>query len=166
MKTRSQCIIKSFLLITLFITFKASAQTANFSGNWKIDTTRTNFNGAPIFVLPKALRVSETAAGLIIDRTMIGGQEEKHYTEQMTFDGKSSQAITSSGNTETDTLSHSADKTGLIIHMGVKSPDGKLLIIVTENWSLSDNGNTLIDDRQVQQYDGSKYEIKGYYTKQ
>src|ERR1700744_2551305 len=94
-KTRRKNSIKLFVLFSLLFAINANAQTADFSGIWHIDTVRTKFNGAPTFVLPVNLKVSQTTAGITINRTNINGQQqEKNYIEQMTFDGKSSQTIT------------------------------------------------------------------------
>jgi hypothetical protein len=167
MKTLKKHTIEAICLLVFFIALKANAQTTYFSGSWQIDKTRTNFGGAPEFVLPKALRVGQTKVGLTIDRTMINGQqEEKHYIQQVTFDGKSNQTITPSGNTETDSLSTSTNKTSPVIGISAKLPDGSLILQATESWSTADDGKTLIIDRYVEQQGGMKYDIKGYYNKQ
>lgn len=167
MKIQTQNVIKLICLIVLMSAFKANAQSTNFSGTWQIDTTRTNFNGAPPYILPHTLKVSQTHAGIIIDRGSINGQgQEKHYNEQIASDGKSSQTTTASGNTEIDSLSWSADKTSLVLGISAKSPDGNPILSATETWTLADNGKTLIIDRHVEQTGGMKYDIKAYYIKQ
>jgi len=166
MKILKKNTIKLFGFISLFLTLKANAQSTNFSGTWHIDTIRTNFNGAPKFVLPHDLKVSQTNAGILIDRGNINGQgEEKHYMEQGSFDGKSSQTTTPSGNIETDSLGWGSDKSNLEIKIDYKKPDGSVLQDADEKWSLSENGKIIIINRQVRLPDGQGYNIIGYYNK-
>jgi hypothetical protein len=167
MKAKKQFSLFLITFSSIFITADAFSQSINFSGTWEIDKSRTNFNGAPEFVLPKALKVSQTSAGIVIDRTSINArQEEMSYTEQMTFEGKSSRTITASGNTEIDSLSSNSDRSSLVIGINAQSPDGNPILSALETWSLSDDAKTLIVDRQVQQATGMKFEIKGYFSKQ
>lgn len=167
MNTKNQFLKPLLILFLVFITIGAKAQTTNFSGKWTLDTGKTDFGQAPKFVISHALQVTQTSAGLMVDRTNLTTQgEEKHYMQQMTFDGKPSQTVTITGNNESDVLSWSADKANLVLAMNVTSTDSKPLAKFTETWSLTDGGKTLVIDRQVEQPDGFKYGIKGYYQKQ
>jgi hypothetical protein len=175
MKTLEKHIIKLVCFIALFIAFKVNAQTVNFSGTWQLDKTRTSFKTSirnmvgtlPEYVLSRALRIVQTSSSLIIDRTNLTPMlEEKHYIQQISFDGKSSQTLSATGNTEADSLDRKSNKTTLVIGITTTTPTGDPSFNVIETWSLADDGRTLVIDRQVEQHDGTIYEIKGYYNKQ
>lgn len=163
-------IIQTFFLTALFIlgltTARAQAQSPDFSGKWQIDKAKTNFGRAPEYVLSHALNVTQTNSGLTVDRTQLNAKgEEKHYTQTLRFDGKSTQTITSNGNMETDSLqAHSGES--LTLGTSSRTPAGAPILNAAETWTLEDNGHTLVIDRKVQQSNGMKFGIKGYYDKQ
>jgi len=170
---RTKYLLTAILLVSTFLAAsRVKAQSVNFSGKWQIDTTRTSFkmpDGSPIprFVISQAVAVTQTPAGVMIDRTNLTNDlQEKHYLQQMTFDGKASQTVSVSGNNETDVLAWSPDKSGLIVSITSTSPDNQPVAKITETWILADGGKTLLIDKQVEQTGGFKYEIKGYYQKQ
>lgn len=163
-------IIQTSFLIVLFLvgltSTRAQAQSPDLSGKWQIDKTKTNFGRAPEYVLSHALNVTQTNSGLTVDRTQLNAQgEEKHYTQTLRLDGKSTQTITTNGNMETDSVqAHSSDS--LTLGTSARTPAGAPILNATETWTLEDNGHTLVIDRKVQQSSGMKFGIKGYYDKQ
>jgi hypothetical protein len=156
----------SAILFFLFTTASAFAQQTDFSGTWQINKSKTDFGQAPEWVLPRAFKVDQSGKGLTIDVTMLSqALEEKHYTEKVAFDGTTSTTTTTSGNTERDSLTWDANKTGLTLMRHIENPSGALIFNDTEQWSLTDDSKTLLIDRQVKQGDGAAYGFKIYYDK-
>jgi hypothetical protein len=149
----------------------AKAQQSDFSGMWHINRTKTDFKTAdgvqtPEYVLSRALKITQNDQNVTVNRTnLTNSLEEKQYTENFSLNTKSSQTVTISGNIETDSV-QTHDNQGLIIGISIKSPTNAPVLNFTESWTLEDNGQTLVINKQAVQSDGSRYEIKGYYTKE
>jgi len=151
----------------LLFSIPAFCQQTNFTGNWQLNKSKTDFKQTPEWALPRALKVMQSKKALMVDRTMLTNTlAEKHYSENILFDGASSVTTTAMGNKETDSLTRSSDKTHLMLKILIVNPSGQPLTNSIEEWSLVDGGKTLLVDRQVEQGDGSKYELKAYFDKQ
>jgi hypothetical protein len=146
------------LLIFCFVTIAATAQT-NFSGTWKIDKQKIDFGGTPGYVLPVSIQVTQKSTQVSIRRESVDAQgNASNYTEN--FEGTDTMSTTlPSGIFRKAELSWTSIKNSFVIHSVSNSK-------ITETWTLADNGQTLIIDRDVEQENGLKYTIKGYYTKQ
>jgi hypothetical protein len=85
--------IKLFVLVglALFFTAQLSAQNGavNFSGNWALNETKSNFGDSPFRMAASTMTVKQEENNLSIDRTLNtpDGQEMK-LTGKYTMDGK------------------------------------------------------------------------------
>jgi hypothetical protein len=153
---------KLMFLVLLCSSVTAFAQKINFSGSWLINKTRTDFIGsrAAEWVVPKTLKIDQQADKLILIRMSIDNQLQDlpPVSETLAFDGTAFQRTQASGLAVTTSL-HWLDNTSFTLtRKGTNETE--------ETWTLEDNGKTLVVDRNVEQADGSKYEIKCYYDKQ
>jgi len=152
-------LIFAFLICT---SMSAAAQKTNFSGNWLINKTRTNFSRASAaeWVVPKTIKVDQQAAQLILTRISTDGQLQQlaPITETLAFDGTPFQRVPASGATVTTTIHWLGDTSFTLTRKGAAS--------ATETWTLEDNGKTLVIDYSVDQADGGSYKIKCYYDRQ
>jgi hypothetical protein len=82
--------------ISLLFIMQVSAQngTTNFSGNWAINETKSNFGDAPFRMAASLLAVKQDGNNLSIDRTVNGpdGQEMK-MSGKYTLDGKENENL-------------------------------------------------------------------------
>lgn len=155
-------LILAFLICTSTAAF---AQKTNFSGTWKLDTTKTTFKTesgpAPKDIIPWTVKIDQQSDQLVLTRISIDSamHDLAPVKETLAFDGTPLQRKVSDAQVTTslrwlDDASVKLDRNG-----------GKL--IASETWTLEDGGKTLVIDRTVEQKsNGFKYAIKGYYTKQ
>jgi hypothetical protein len=157
----------TIIVFSLSASLKVNGQQLNFTGQWQLNKSRTDFGQAPEYVLSRALKVTQDAKGLSVDRTnLTTSGEEKHYAQQFSSDGKSTQTITVAGNMETDSLVVGAADSVLTLGMSFMSATNVPVATGVETWTLEDSGNALVIDRKMTNPDGKGYEIKGYYDKQ
>jgi hypothetical protein len=80
------------ILLMFFMQVSAQNGTPNFSGNWSINETKSNFGDAPFRMAASLLTVNQEGNNLTIDRTVSGpdGQEIK-MSGKYTLDGKESE---------------------------------------------------------------------------
>jgi len=155
------------LFVTLSSSMLAFSQKADFSGFWHLNKSKTDFKQAPEYILPRTLEVKETGTTMTIVRTQLTTQlEEKQYAETINLDGKTSQTTTISGNNEYDSVDQHTNSTNLTIGMNILKPDNSLVTTVSERWSLTNGGKTLVIDRHVHQFNGMDYDITAYFDKQ
>jgi hypothetical protein len=150
-------LILAFLICTSTAAF---AQKTNFSGTWQLDTVKTIFGDGPHWIIPKTVKVSQTANALVLTRVSLNSdmQEQPPVTETLSFDGKPFSRP--SGDATITTALTWTDNAGFTLTRKGASSNA------TENWTLEDGGKTLVIDRAVKQNDGFQYTIKCYYTKQ
>jgi len=150
-------LILAFLIST---SMSAVAQKANFSGNWLIDKSKTNFDHAAEWVVPKIIKVDQQAGKLILTRINIDNQQQEQtpVTETLAFDGTPFQRTPTAGNTVTTTLNWQNDQSFILVRNGTQT--------ATETWTQENNGKTLVVNRVVALADGRQYTIKCYYSKQ
>jgi hypothetical protein len=153
--------MRKLLLAFLICTSTAAfAQKTNFSGNWKLDTTKTQFGQAPKYMIPWKIKVDQQADDIVIMRTPLDTamQEQAVVKETLNFNGSVFQQL-SGGKNVTTKIVWPDD------HSFTLTRNGSLN--ATETWTLEDDGKTLFIDRFVEQTsNGFKYEIKCYYDKQ
>lgn len=156
----------SLIILLAFATNTLFAQSTNFSGKWQINKTKTDFGQAPEWVLPKIYAVSNGKSAFIISRVTLDAQLNEHpSTETLTFDGKEALSTLYNGSKRTSSLKWSADQQSFTITASSvmnTNPGPK----ISDTWSLSDNGKTLVIDRTVVNPDGGTYSLKAYYDKQ
>jgi hypothetical protein len=88
---------KLFMLVSMVLMFfmQVSAQNGpDFSGNWAINETKSNFGDAPFRMAASLLAVKQDGNNLSIDRTVNGpdGQEMK-MSGKYTLDGKENENL-------------------------------------------------------------------------
>src|ERR1700740_1018010 len=133
-------LIVALLLCSTLTTF---AQKSNFSGNWTLDKNKTDFHGAPEWVLPRYLKVEQQADKLTLTRTAVNEdmEEQMPVTETLSFDSTPSIRKSDSGPEVTTTLKWTNDMSFTLIRKGAQE--------ATEDWWLEDGGKTLVLNRKV-----------------
>jgi hypothetical protein len=78
---------KIIFLILICSTTAAFAQKTNFSGTWRLDTTRTTFSTGPHWTIPKSITVDQQSAQLVLTRVNINANmlEQPPVTETLAF---------------------------------------------------------------------------------
>lgn len=153
--------MKAILLtVSLFITFIAGAQS-NFNGNYTINKGKVNFGAAPEGVLPKGIEVKQTKDSVVVTRTAI---TDAKNTESLGFKGETFKVTTSNGSS-TSLLKWAEDKKTFTLDRASFNQAGEVSVKVFETWSLEDGGKLLVLKRDVEQNNGMKYTIIGYYDK-
>jgi hypothetical protein len=168
MKRQTKLVIINMLLCLFLISLAnlAMAQKVNFSGSYWINKQKTEFGQAPQSVLPVKLEIKQEKAQITIKRTTVNDQQqESGYTETLSFTGADNEVKLPSGSTRKASLKWQDDQHFILKSQAVTS-DSNPGLAATENWSLTDNGKTLVIDRSVQQPNGLNYTIKAYYDSQ
>jgi hypothetical protein len=154
-------LILAFLICTSTSVF---AQKTNFSGTWKLDTTKTTFKtasgDAPKDIIPWTVKIDQQSDQLVLTRISIDSamHDQAPVKETLAFDGTPLQR-TSDGAQVTTAIHWLNYASFSLSRSGHK-------LIASENWTLEDAGNTLVVDRTVQQKsNGFKYAIRCYYQK-
>jgi len=171
MKKATNSIYKKAITITLlFMAVMVSSlrgQSVNFTGSYQISETKTDFGDAPHSVLPAKLTISQLKDRLTVQRiTVDSNKQETVNSETLKFDGSKTETTLKSGNKRTASLKGSANQNSFTIDSRSVTPDGKLNTQINETWTLEADGKTLVLTRQVEQGNGLKYTIKGYYDRQ
>jgi hypothetical protein len=159
--------IKMTLLVLLGSLLSAGtvfAQT-NFSGNWQIDTIKTDFGGAPHWVLPVSVKVVQKGENVSITRSSADAQGTSSVSTENLSDGDTSATITGSGLKRKAILHWDNYKKTFTIHSATKHADDTPNAKINETWSVLEDDKTLVIDRNVEQADGLNYSIKAYYNK-
>ncbi|GEO10183.1 hypothetical protein [Segetibacter aerophilus] len=138
---------------TVFVTAAAFAtlcsahtvrQGANFSGDWTLNTTKSEL-GEMAGRVPTKLKVTQSADAITTERTSSFNGEERKTTEKITLDGKESENVVF-GTSKKKSIAKWADN-GQTLNLNSNiafERDGQTMEIKgTENWKLSDGGKTL-----------------------
>ena len=161
--------MKKLFVIVLLFSLKASAQRISYSGNWRINKEKINWTvignfKVPEWTLPKGFVINQNASEIMFERIMLNGDlSEFKYTEILKYDGTSSEIITPNGTNRKSFLEWNSDKNTFIISS--RGTVDKETTNIIENWSIEDEGKTLVINRHVEQSNGWKYDIKAYYDK-
>jgi hypothetical protein len=153
------------LLLLIAMTTGYAQQKTDINGTYTINKSKIDFGKAPEWVLPSRFKVVKEGDKLTITRTLVneaGTETDRTYG----FSGVAPYEYTVNDQKNTVTLVWAADKSGFTLHLQSITAEGKPGQSYTEVWSLSNGGKTLIIDRNVEQANGVKYTIKGYYEKQ
>lgn len=70
-----------------FSTTAAAADKPDFSGDWKMNATKTNYGGIPAPTL-FTRKIVQTASAIDITEVQAGGMNDRTITRKMTTDGK------------------------------------------------------------------------------
>jgi len=82
------------ILVLLFMQISAQTGATNFTGNWTLNESKSNFGDAPFRMAASLLVVKQDGNSLAIDRTVAGpdGQEMK-ISGKYTLDGKENENL-------------------------------------------------------------------------
>jgi hypothetical protein len=159
-------LLSSILLFLLSFNYLYAQQKADFSGTYAINKSKINFGSAPDYILPVTYKVVQGGDKLAITTTLADMQgNETSYTENLVFGAGASETLLKSGLKRSASVSWSTDKSAFTVVSNSISDDGKQGSKITAMWSLIDGGKTLFIDRNVEQVNGLKYNIKGYYDR-
>jgi hypothetical protein len=156
----SMNVLRSLMMIGLSILFftQVSAQggSANFSGNWALNESKSKFGDSPFRRASTTLVVKQDGNTLSTDRTMAGPDGEMKMTTNYTLDGKVSENTGMMDMKSKSTVAWSEDKTSITISTTmVFDMNGESREIKsTEIWKLSDAGKTLTIDSTMPAPDG------------
>src|SRR5258706_5348967 len=105
-----RAIFQIILLAVLWsVCIGAKAQLHSFSGNWIINEQKSEFEGAPLFIASKALKVIQYSDSITIVRITA---EDKDYTETLFFNGQQDQSSTPSKRIKTASIQWIEDGKG------------------------------------------------------
>jgi lysophospholipase L1-like esterase len=158
---------QTILLFALIASLHCVAQKTSFSGTWIINKSKINFGGAPEWVLPKEFIIDQQNDKIIIERAVLNEKMEEHgYTEKLPFDGSVSRITIYTGGKRNSSINkwNDDEQTLVLITQGTTG-DNQPVSKIKENWSLSDDRNTLIIDWFAEDANGLKYTIKAFYDK-
>src|ERR1700749_3159166 len=96
------------ITILLFTELAASAQKTDFSGNWAINKDQSDFGEISPNSAPLTLKISQKDYWLSIKRHQKYGDSILNYTENLTFDGKSTETKINADVKRTSTAKWSA----------------------------------------------------------
>jgi hypothetical protein len=140
------------------------AQKTDFSGNWSLNTRKTDFKQAPDWIMPVAFEIKQKKDQLVIQtKAYDKGMVQHYYTEYLPFNGSASEVMTWDDNKRNVSLHWNPIDSSITLSIRVIKSDNPSGASYTETWSLGDDGKTLIIDRQASQADG--YNIKAVYNK-
>jgi hypothetical protein len=122
----------------------AKSQKANYSGNWKVDSLKSNHGG---FVSAVALKIEQTRDSISIKATVRTGRGEIHsFTEKLPLDGKT---MTKTSGTTKSNLSIKWSGKTLVETSNFYESTHNTTYQATETWTLSPDNKTLTIDRVV-----------------
>ena len=137
------------IIISVFFYVQVSAQnTANFSGKWALNESKSNLGDGPMRMAPSILAVTQEGNILSIERTMTGRDgEEIKMTGKFTLDGKECENSGFMNMKMKSTVTWAADKKSFtitsttIFNMNGDSMEMKS----TETWKLDGDKTLKID---------------------
>lgn len=136
----------SFLTLVFCAAFchSAKGQTVNFSGNWKIDSLKSNFSG---FVSPVRLKIVQTKDSMSVESTFGTGRGNTHsMTDKRFLDGR---IVTTTKGTAKGSVSTKWSGQALVQTASYHDAASNSTYEATETWTLSADGKTLTVDRII-----------------
>jgi hypothetical protein len=161
--------MKHLLSIILIFTSALihAQQKTDFNGTYSINKSKIDFGDAPDNILPVRYKILLNDDKLTIITTTIDDQDsESSFTETLIFGGAPVETSLPSGRKRKASVIWNSDKTAFTVISNSISVDGQQGSKITATWSFVDDGKTLFIDRSVEQANGLKYNIKGYYDRQ
>ena len=155
---RLRLIVAAGFIISLFnLNVAAQDSNINFSGNWALNETKSNFGDSQFRMAAVTLIVKQEGNNLTDDRTQPGfdGGEMK-TTEKLTLDGKVCENTGVMDSKRKSTAIWSADKKSLVIattlvfDMGGQATEMK----TSETWKFGENNATLLIETSFTGPDG------------
>lgn len=135
------------LFILMNLPISAQDGSINFSGNWGLNETKSNFGDSQFSMAATLIVVKHEGNNLSDDRTQPGfdGAEMK-TTEKLTLDGKECENIGMMDSKRKSTVTWSQDKKSITIASKVVfERDGQSMeLTFSEIWKLGDGGKSLL----------------------
>jgi hypothetical protein len=136
-----------------------NSQPVNFSGDWKVDSLASNFNG---YVSPVGLKIVQTNDSIGIESSGEGGTHP--MTDKRSLDGK---IATIAKGTATGSVSAKWSGQALVQSATYHDNASNSTYEATETWTLSTDSKTLTVDRVIaNDGDGGHGVSKAVYHKQ
>jgi len=163
-----------FLVITIalllpiaLLSFKNFQNRADFSGTWIINIEKSEFGEAPHYTASKEITIKQFSNQIDVQKigqAHAGG--DTTVKEKSTFDGQFTKIITADNGIKSLKAQWSQDSQSLVYFTSCTMPNSeKEYYHQSEKFSLSPNGKSLTEVKQVEINDGSKYQIIAVYDK-
>ena len=131
--------------IFLFSSFNAIKAPVNFSGEWKLNESKSELGQFPQFA-PRKLKISATDTAATVERLSVGQDgQERSSTETLSYSGKETESTVFGTMKKKSTVKWADDGKSMTVNGVIHfERDGQLSEIkVKEDWKLSDDGKTL-----------------------
>jgi hypothetical protein len=138
-----------FLIAALLISSVASAQSVNFSGNWKLNSTKSKLN-ADFSMAPKEIILAQKGNDLNIEKHSSFQDQDFTTNDKLTLDGKECINPGWMDTQKKSTVAWSDDKKSLKITTKFPMNDGGEMII-TEVYKM-DGSNMVIESSASSSY--------------
>jgi len=141
--------IKQFFILScvmLFSSLDLTAQKTNFSGVWGINISKSDFGNVPSNVAVQQFDINQKDDTVFIKRIIMTPDGSPiTINEKISVDGNPCTSTTYDGKTKASTISWSPDQLIMTIN-SVYSLPGKpeMGYKISQNWSLSKDGNELM----------------------
>lgn len=151
----------TILVLIVLYPSKSKGQSQNFSGIWKLNISKSEFNGLPTMAACEQIKIEQTRDSIFTERSYIeqGGSKTLSKSRR-SIDGRTNLSETSDGVTRKATVIWSKEKAGLVLATiytkpGLPNEDDYTL---TSIWQL--NNNTLTEE-----FITPNYTIRAIYDK-
>lgn len=131
------------LILILIVTSLFSGATVNFSGNWNLDSEKSDLSGTRIWL--QEINVTQKGDSLITKRTYENENGEQYpFVEKLTLDGQE-HSMTVYEMPRTSTAKWTADHKRILINSQITywGNSGEVTVKTTENWNLQEKGSVL-----------------------
>lgn len=152
--------MKTLLLIAAVATLAVAADKPNFSGDWKLDISKSNLGPLPPPTAMTRKVTQEEPAITVVNVTTGGPQGDQNVTLKYSTDGKES-ANNVTGIDTKSTASWEGNALVIVTKLEVQGTEIK----VTEKWSLSEDGKVMTDLQHIAMGQG-EFDITYVMTKQ
>ena len=157
---------KIILILFICSSIVANAQRIDFTGTYQLDKTKTSFGAAPKYVLTTSFLISQNSGTISISRTILSQelQLQKAISDTLSFSGSEFVGISILGN-KVLTKMKWLDEAKFQIDKITLDKSNQQLSKVFETWSTTSDLKAIKLIRNVEQLNGLKYMIIGYYNK-
>ena len=161
---------KLIIILFISISIKSVAQSkSDFSGNWKINPDKTEWNHVPAVMMPVTFSIKQSASDISISRTLndiADATKQNSFTEILSLNGKGTKThVDFAHSTKTSSIQWPTGPNDFTINSTSVDDNGNTNPPVTEKWSISPDGKVLTMER-ILIANGLTYDAKGYYEKQ
>jgi len=154
--------MKSLILVTLLVATLATYGQANFSGTWKLNVDKSQFNETPGTPAAPKLFVEQKGEAITLQRN-------DRPKETLKIDGGESLNITEGENKTIVSMKSSDDKKGLIETKTYSYPESETAEVAAKKvrtWSLSPDKKTLTIKDHIETTQGKIFDMTLVYDRQ